>query len=512
MDHFASEGKQHAKQVAYTAVEKLKPSTTSVVEYRSKGHVLIIADAQQLALLGSMPTQLSSEVLAYEGQAPNDDIKITGALGQFVIMVAEQSIKADMVLDLSPTPIVTSSLLPPGYFHLDLEKDHPQAMKAQLVDMIGTFEKPRYFDYDASACAHGRSGQKGCTRCIDACPAGAITSLVDKIAVDPYLCQGGGICATVCPSSAISYAYPRPQDLLTHIRTLLMAYKGEDEGAPDLAFVTENEQARVEQALPAALIIVVEEVASVGPEAWLSALVWGARSVRLFDLDTMPEPALIALELHCNTAQSALAAMNYPSNAISIIGDMSELITCASMPEIKYALHAPMQKKRQSFFMALDHLVAQAEKVKPIVTLPAGAIFGEASVDKERCTLCMACVGNCPGNALQTGVDTPKLSFIEANCLQCGICTSTCPEDAITISPRLLLDASSRKKARQLNEDSPFCCTSCGKPYATKLGIATILTKLAGHSMFSSERALGRLKMCEDCRVRDMIDDPDVDF
>ena len=146
-------------------------------------------------------------------------------------------------------------LKPPGYLCADPFSDNLHAIKAELVDLVGTFEKPKYFDFNASACAHGRSGKPGCTRCIDACPAEAISSLIDKIEVDPYRCQGGGVCAMVCPSSAITYAYPKPKDLLTHVRTLILTYINEGGNPPELFFVTEDERSEPEQISPAALII-----------------------------------------------------------------------------------------------------------------------------------------------------------------------------------------------------------------------------------------------------------------
>jgi ferredoxin len=124
----------------------------------------------------------------------------------------------------------------------------------------------------------------------------------------------------------------------------------------------------------------------------------------------------------------------------------------------------------------------------------------------------MSCVSACPGNALQAGGDKPQLGFVEVKCLQCGVCTSTCPEDAITISPRLLLDQAARSKSRVLYEESPFHCISCGKAFATTSGIAAILSRLVGHSMFADERARLRLKMCSDCRVKDMMEDPSTDI
>lgn len=456
---------------------------------------------------------MSHEAIGYQGVAPNDDIRVEGALGQFVVHVADQQVKADLVLDISPQPILTMALKPPGYLTADASQTDLDSVKNELSELTGTFEKPRYFDYNESLCAHGRSGKKGCTRCLDACPAEAITSLVNKIAVDPFRCQGGGICATVCPSGAIRYAYPKSEELLEQVRQLIKTYLKEGGIAPDLIFATENEQQRAQHIMPSALILVVEEVASVGSEIWLSALSWGARSVRLFSLDGMPEPARLALEMHLDMVQTILPAMNYPATAVALLLDAGELITCAVMPDDREnAPHAALPSKRQALYMALDHLAQQAEKIESEVALPSGAIFGEISVDKSSCTLCMACVSACPGNALQDGKDLPQLGFIEANCLQCGICTSTCPEDAITLSPRLLLDAQARNQPRILNEEEPFCCTSCGKPFATKSGISTILEKLSGHYMFTDDRATNRLKMCGDCRVKDMMDDPNADL
>ena len=335
---------------------------------------------------------------------------------------------------------------------------------------------------------------------------------MDTIKVEATHCQGGGICATVCPSGAITYAYPTPKDLLTHIRTLILTYLKEDQGKPDLIFVTEDEQAQATQILPAALVIVVEEVASVGPEMWLSALAWGAQSVRLFDLNKMPQSSRDALDLHLEMTQSILKAAGYPASTVLVITNPSELITSKIMPDFDLTTHAPNIGKRQSFYMALDHLVTKSANVKPEVALPAGSIFGDVLVDKEKCTLCMACVSTCPANALQDSREKPMLSLLEANCLQCGLCIHTCPENAISTFPRLLLDAEARKKPRVLNEEAPFCCISCGKPFATKSGISTILEKLSGHAMFANDRSKNRLKMCDDCRVRDMMEDPDIDF
>ncbi|MGB5339402.1 MAG: 4Fe-4S dicluster domain-containing protein, partial [Gammaproteobacteria bacterium] len=168
------------------------------------------------------------------------------------------------------------------------------------------------------------------------------------------------------------------------------------------------------------------------------------------------------------------------------------------------ATFAALDEKRTVIRLAVEHLYAQAKAPRPLVTLRAGAPFGEVQVDGKRCTLCMACVSQCPANALEAGNESPQLVFIEANCVQCGLCCRTCPEDAIAASPRYLYDSEQRTTRRVLCEEEPFLCISCGKPFATRQVIDKITGKMRGHPMFQGD-ALERLKMCEDCRVKAMF-------
>ena len=110
--------------------------------------------------------------------------------------------------------------------------------------------------------------------------------------------------------------------------------------------------------------------------------------------------------------------------------------------------------------------------------------------------------------ALASGDESPQLVFIEANCVQCGLCCRTCPEDAIAATPRYLYDHQQRTARRVLHEAEPFLCISCGKPFATQSVVSNMLAKLEGHWMFQDERAKRRLMMCEDCRVVDIVQDP----
>ena len=94
-----------------------------------------------------------------------------------------------------------------------------------LTEMVGEFEKPRYVKYDEALCAHGRNTRTGCTRCLDVCPTGAITSAGDKVNIDPYVCAGCGSCASVCPTGAATYALPPREAVFERLRTLLTVYE-----------------------------------------------------------------------------------------------------------------------------------------------------------------------------------------------------------------------------------------------------------------------------------------------
>ena len=135
-------------------------------------------------------------------------------------------VEADLVLDLTPSPLIGDRVPPPGYFAESMGQDGLDAVLSSLVDMVGVFEKPTYFDYDPDLCAHARNGVTACTRCLDACPTQAIVSIGDLVEVDPNLCQGLGGCASACPSGAIRYSYPAPGDALQFIRTLLLIAAG----------------------------------------------------------------------------------------------------------------------------------------------------------------------------------------------------------------------------------------------------------------------------------------------
>ena len=424
----------------------------------------------------------------------------------------------DLVLDLHARPWIKLHQPPQGYFAPGDDAVAQAKAAVEIATLTGEFDKPRFFNYKSSLCAHSRSRQPGCTQCIDVCSAAAIRSDGDRIFVEPHLCVGCGACTTVCPSGALTYAYPSVPDLGTRVKTLLATYARA--GGRDACLLLHAEDsrdaiarlARRGNGLPARVIPVeVHHIASVGLDLWLAALAWGATQIAVLATGEEAPEYRAALAFQMQLGETIANALGYQGEHFRIVDGAEVAGFDAAIRQWPVALtarvagtFAPTPEKRTTIGLALDHLALHAPVPQRIIPLPPGAPFGAITINADRCTMCLACVGSCPEAAILDNMEAPQVRFIESKCVQCGICAATCPEHAITLTPRLDLTPAARAP-RVLNEATIFMCTGCGKPLGTDKMIATMLEKLSGHSMFAAPGALDRLKMCADCRVVDLI-------
>ncbi len=501
-------------------------------------------------------------------------VRVCEAAGaiDFQRTVRETTESFDLVLDLRSAPAFRQHAPPQGYFHVPCTAVRPEVSKGfdtsartdalfdavlALRDLVGEFDKPKFFHYKPKLCAHSRNEQIGCTACIDVCSALAIrsdASLKGKtssalqrrnlaesvtpvvggqgggIAVNPHLCIGCGACTTVCPSGALAYATPNTVDQGKVLRTMLSTYA--KAGGQNAALLIHSQGAgarlvedlgraartdRAVRGVPARVMpLAVWHTASIGIDLWLSAIALGASGVWVLATDEEAPEYRVALGEQMAVAQAVLMGLGYAGTHLRLIeaSDARELDKALqALPAqsvSKAATLSPQADKRATLDLAIDHLLMHAPTAAESIALPAtGSPFGTLAIDKDKCTMCLSCVGACPEAALADNPEAPQLRFIEKNCVQCGLCATTCPEDAIALEPRLWLadGGKARKQLRVLNEAQPYACIKCGKPFGTMKAIESMIGKLAGHSMFQGAAA-ERLKMCGDCRVIDIHTNP----
>lgn len=427
--------------------------------------------------------------------------------------------KADIVLDLSGgAPFFPAHAVRDGYVRAD-PRDRAAVAEAlwKAADLVGEFDKPRFIDFTPDLCAHSRSHITGCTRCLELCPTGAIAPAGDHVAIDPEICAGCGSCAASCPTGAAAYALPNDETLLRRLRTLLLTYSRAGGVAPVVLFHdTDHGEplidalARFGSGLPANVLpVAVNEITRLGPEAWAAPFAWGASAARVLG-PAHPKHDTPGLARNIAMANILTEALGFGADACGLIetDDPDALRPAldsvpAGNPSPRPATFLPIGKKRGVLESTMLELHRAAPTPVDRVALPAGAPFGTVEVAVEGCTLCLSCVSACPTGALSDSEEKPALYFDESACVQCGLCAATCPEKVITLTPQLDFAAWAAPR-RVMNEEEPFHCIRCNKPFGTRSTIERIVAKLEGtHWMYAGENAgrLDAVRMCDDCRV-----------
>jgi ferredoxin len=495
-----------------------------LIEFNSSGRVLIIGSVEKVEPLLPLFSELTVFVAS-----PDDSMNIefsqtiriikqsiqqvSGWLGEFQVQFDTTLLKVDTILDFSDVPLMSVKVPPIGYYAVANQADLLSRALYEIPELIGTFDKPKFFNYKPAICAHSRRGVVACEQCLDACPAEAIKSENGQIEVNPALCQGCGSCTAVCPSGAMTYALPSLDVSLNRLRDMLKAYFDESQEPPSLLIhdVQKAEQILAEETLPDTIICFsIEEIGALGMPFWLAALAYGVANITVWDVGSHPEHDWSELNSEVDKTNQLLAGLGYSDQLVNLSDqqNISLLLALFGVTEKlqlkETANFAGIDDKRRMIQFALAHLHQQASQPPETIELDHRAAFGEIVVDKQACTLCMSCVSVCPMGALLDGRDKPQLNFIEDLCVQCGMCDNACPEDAVQLKPRYLFNREQARKPRLINEEPVFNCISCNKPFATQKMIDTMSAKLKDHPMFQGA-AFERLKMCEDCRVKAMF-------
>ncbi len=554
----AEAGRTGPKMAALLAAAAVETPPAAVVPLKSEGVILIygrddialdaaeaLKDILDVTVMLTRPEHVQPRRVNHFPVVKGTIVRTGGHLGAFEVTIDEYAQPApssrghlvfgpgrngavsrcDLILDLSGgTSLFPAPDLRQGYFRAD--PANAAAVQKALFDaaqMVGEFDKPRFVKYTASLCAHSRSRRTGCTRCLEVCPAGAITPNGDHVAISAELCMGCGSCASVCPTGAAAYDYPPSTTLLSRLRTLLLTYA--DAGGREPVILVHDDEhgealidalARHGAGLPANVLpIRVNEVTQTGLDALAASFAYGASAFRVL-ARAKPKHDLAALYRNLDYANAILAGLGYGESLCATIetDDPDQLAEAlgaiagkAGTP--RPAQFLPLGTGRNLLQFAVDELYRAAPQKTERILMPEGSPFGGLAVNTEGCTLCLACVSACPTAALTANEERPMLRFAEELCVQCGLCQSTCPEKVIALEPRIDFAAWAAAPV-VIKQEEPFHCTSCGKAFGTKSTIERIAAKLEGkHWMFAGENArrIAVIKMCDNCRVEAVMNE-----
>ncbi len=501
-------------ETAMAAADALSASLTVTVMLKDEGDALPRWDDPYPVVKGRV-RGMTGHLGAFEIVADAVAEAIPGGRGGFAFDAPRDGgrSRCDIVVDLSgDAPLVPAHGKRDGYLRAD--PADPVAVEKTLRlagGMVGTFEKPLYIDFHAELCAHARSGQTGCTRCLDVCPTGAISPDGETVKIDPMVCAGCGGCSAVCPSGAAEYALPRPTETRMRLGTMLDAYTEAGGENPDVLIHDERDgraliamAARYGRGLPASVIpLAVNEVTQVGHDLLLGAFAMGAQRVFVHLPERVRrEGEAEPVDFQATLVSAMMAGAGRDADRVSIIetddpDHLTEALYAAAPEPMSIEPVSPVGDKRAATRLSMSALTSGTEAF----ALPEGAPYGEVVMNTEACTLCLACVSQCPVGALLDNPDKPQVSFREDACLQCGICVNTCPENALKLAPRFNPDEAARR-ARVLHEEEPFPCVECGRPFGSGSTVKRILEKLGGkHWMFDNPDRARLIQMCDDCRV-----------
>ncbi len=510
------------------------------VELVSRGRTLVVGrDASQVLECGRRLASSQTCLLLVEHSAekalgntvsrPNllwaANVTILGYLGRFSVSariggkdVQVNSLpespcdRFDLVLDLRPAAAANYILKPPGYYAPNGDDAELERILAELPEMIGTFQKPRFIRYQPGICAHKGSDRDACTRCRDVCPAAALQTHGERIRIDHAACLGCGICTNICPTGALRSLHVPPDEMLVAVHGRLSEERFQRASGPTVVFhpVRSDEApgypdtAACSQPL---LCFPVAEIGCIGPEIWLSALAYGAGRVILVTPESYPPALGGILGEQIQWVSTLLAGIGQGPDRIRLEPDAQDGFRDTEPAHAGgiTARFAPFQAKRPLIRQSVAHLAGQGPSLIAAVDLQEGAPFGTVLVDKNACTLCMACAGACPTAALEAAGDIPALKLRESECIQCGLCCRICPEQALGLQPRMDLDIQRVELPQVLHSEEPLACIGCGKPFASARLVERLTKRLEGHWMYTQPAEIRRLKMCRDCRIRDLF-------
>ena len=302
-----------------------------------------------------------------------------------------------------------------------------------------------------------------CTLCIDSCPERALAGKPPE--VDPLKCTGCGLCASICPSRALTMPSWGPSKTSVILGKIRERYSG-----PLTMMVLERKD----------LPVVAQVEIGTGMPPFIIEL--------LDSLDWLDARTVIDILTY------GVSVVIYDRNG-RVDSDIRRITRIASSPqELRDMLwmHSDLRVDPGNYRLVMEELgLNRIESKSPVL--------GIVEVS-ENCTLCDACVSNCPTGALRKSVEGDKvmLQFHHEKCTGCKICEIICPHNSIHV--KWGVDREMYGKTETLIQDELVRCRNCGKPLGSKSMFDEIEKRLRARGV--PEEAIKAIYLCDECKMK----------
>lgn len=457
--------------------------------------------------------------LSFLSRAPVDLERCTycGACGP---VCPEQCLHPDLFLDLANCSLCMQceQACPVQAIDLHARARHTLQVPA-LIDLDGIFQKrsdtstcifsrEQVADFlallhpcqieetvvcETASCQYVGAFAKGCDRCFQVCGHGAVQKNEDGIRVDAFGCTECGKCMAACPTGAMQFLRFTDHAFVEYLRDIDLSpgttvVIGAEPTLHRLWWQYRDQQWRT------VLFLEFPEPGALHNLHLLLLLALGA--ARIFVCHDRETDTLNKCINQVNTLLQSLFGDHKPVRAIGLneVGDL--LATPAATPLASQYRDYSFTSRRDKIVSLLIYFMEQGARITP----DQAALFddfGAIACDTEKCSLCLACVGQCHTGALRADSEQFCIMFNAALCVQCGACAELCPEQALTLTPGLRLEPDFFQ-ATPLIQAEPMRCADCGKVFGTRQSFARVM-ELLGQSGREVDQEL--FSRCEDCRV-----------
>ncbi|WP_104698037.1 MULTISPECIES: 4Fe-4S binding protein [unclassified Helicobacter] len=375
--------------------------------------------------------------------------------------------------------------------------ESPEDLIKVLDSKIGEYSYHNVIHYNPDKCQYhhrrpNKQNQGYCHSCVDVCPTFGVSKndTLMELHFSALDCISCGACVMVCPSGAIQRdgyskeAIFKIAKLYKDIVPLVVASK-EVENIKNLDF---------HKSLP--LVIIQPHLLN---EVYLLSIIQESGSqIVLFDREKN-ERLQKSVELI-----NEIFERIYQKRAIFLVQDEQFLQEAISQADIQeeffYTYHQDQKEELRHIFSERLRFMVKDRDFGEIQT--TGNTYGEVYIDKEKCTLCMGCIGACNVQSLSTGdfslLHNPSL------CTTCNYCVDSCPENAISTNFGVLRLQENWFSNNVMAKDTGFRCVECGKVFATTKSIEKIKNMML--PLFGDDKKKIRsLECCETCKVKVMF-------